>query len=118
MVPKISVCRKGNDIFLTIEGGFTDESFQELLSAVRQLLLTSLKCATPGSQVTFSLKTRGKVDLEKMFHFRHMINGQPCRVDTCMDTPEGQPLGVVTFQEESPQRQPRNGLILVKGGAL
>jgi hypothetical protein len=118
MTPRISVCRKGDDIFLTIEGGFTDESFQELLLAVRQLLLTSLKCATPGSQVTFSLKTRGKVDLEKMFHFRHMISGQPCRLDPCMGTPEGQEHGVVAFQEESPRRQPRNGLILVKGGAL
>jgi hypothetical protein len=118
MAPRISVCRKGDDIFLTIEGGFTDESFQELLLAVRQLLMTSLKCATPGSQVTFSLKTRGKVDLEKMFHFRHIINDQPCRRDACGDTPEGQAQGVVTFQEEPPQRQPRNGLILVKGGAL
>jgi hypothetical protein len=118
MAPRISVCRKGDDIFLTIEGGFTDESFQELFLAVRQLLLTSLKCATPGSRVTFSLKTRGKVDLDKMFHFRHMINDQPCRLDAYGDTSEGQTPGVVKFQEESPQRQPRNGLILVKGGAL
>ncbi|MHB9074561.1 MAG: hypothetical protein ACYC6G_13665 [Desulfobaccales bacterium] len=118
MAPRISVCRKGDDIFLTIEGGFTDESFQELLSAVRQLLLTSLKCATPGSQVTFCLKTRGKVDLDKMFHFRHMINDQPCSLDDYVDIAEEQKLGVATFQEESPQRQPRNGLILVKGGAL
>jgi hypothetical protein len=118
MAPRISVCRKGDDIFLTIEGGFTDESFQELLLAVRQLLLTSLKCATPGSQVTFCLKTRGKVDLDKMFYFRHMINDQHCRLDAYVDTPEGQTLGVVTFQDEPPQRQPRNKLTLVKGGAL
>ena len=118
MAPRISVCRKGDDIFLTIEGGFTDESFQELLLVVRQLLMTSLKCATPGSQVTFSLKTRGKVDLDKMFHLRNVINDQPCHLDAYVDTPEGQTLGVVTFPEESPQRQPRNGLTLVKGGAL
>jgi len=118
MAPRISVCRKGEDIFLTIEGGFTDESFQELLLVVRQLLMTSLKCATPGSQVTFSLKTRGKVDLEKMFHLRNVINDQPCQLDAYVDTPEEQTLGVVKFQEESPQSQHRNGLILVKGGAL
>jgi hypothetical protein len=118
MAPRISVCRKGEDIFLTIEGGFTGESLQELLLAVRKLLLTSLKCATPGSQVTFCLKTRGKVDLDKMFYFRHMINDQPCRLDVYVDTSEEQTLGIVTFQEESPQRQPRNRLTLVKGGAL
>ncbi len=118
MAPRISVCRKGDDIFLTVKGDFTDESFQELLLVVRQLLLTSLKCATPGSQVAFNLKTRGKVDIEKMVQVQHLINDQTCRLDACLDTPERREPGAVTPQEESPQRQPRNGLTLVKGGAL
>jgi hypothetical protein len=118
MAPRISVCRKGDDIFLTVAGGFTDESFQELLLVVRQLLMTSLKCAAPGSQVTYNLKTRGKVDIEKMVHVQHLINDQTCHHDACMDTPEGREPGIGTLQEESPQRPPRHGLILVKGGAL
>ena len=118
MAPRISVCRKGDDIFLTVKGGFTNESFQELLLMVRQLLWTSLKCAAPGSQVTYNLKTQGKVDLKKMFHLQHSINDQTRRLDACVDTQEGQELGVVKLQEKSPQPQPRNGLFLVKGGAL
>lgn len=118
MAPRISVRRKGDDIFLTIKGGFTDGSFQDLLLVVRKLLMTSLKCAAPGSQVTYSLKTRGKVDLEKMVHVQDVIDDQPCCLDTYEDAQAGQAHAVVTLQEESPQRQPRNGLILVKGGAL
>lgn len=118
MAPRIAVCRKGDDIFLTVEGDYTCESFRELLSVVRQLLMTSLKCAAPGSQVTYSIKTRGKVDLEKIAHFQQAINDQPYRLDLCEDTTEGAEQGDGPAKRESPTRLPRNGLILVKGGAL
>jgi hypothetical protein len=116
MAPRISVCRKGEDIFLTIKGDFNHESFLELLSVVRQLLMMSSKCAAPGSQVTYSFKTRGKVDLDKMAHFQPEIKDHPCRFEACGEVPEKQEQGVVTGQGESAPRQPRGGLILVKGG--
>jgi hypothetical protein len=117
MAPRISVRRKGDNIFLTIEGAFNCDSFQELLSVVRQLLMTSLKCATPGSQLTYCLKTRGEVDFDKLAHFNQLITDKPCHLDVCGDGRTMQEHEVVPLQKKSPHRQPRNGLILVKGGA-
>ncbi len=115
MGPRVSVRRKGENIYLTIEGEFNHKSFRELLATVQQLLMTSLKCATPGSPVTYCLKTRGKVDLEKISHFQKVI---PCCSEVCEDTKAGQEQGVVPLQEESLQSRPRGRLILVKGGAF
>jgi len=117
MTPRISVCRKSEDIFLTIEGDFNHESFQEMLSAVRQLLMMSLKCAAPGSQLTYSFKTCGKVDLNKMALRQPEIQDHSCRFEACGQAPEEQQQAVGTIQGGSPPRQYRNGLILVKGGA-
>ena len=64
MEPKVSVCRKGESIYLTVMGQIDDHSSYELLAVVRQLLQTSLKCAAPGSQVTYWLKTRSSVTPE------------------------------------------------------
>jgi hypothetical protein len=118
MGPKVSVCRKGDDIFLSIEGDFTDESSQELLSTMRQLITTSLKCAAPGSRVSYSLKTRGKVNLEKIAEFHHVINDQSCYPGICEEPMEKQDQNPRPLQEESSNSQARNGLILIKGGAL
>jgi hypothetical protein len=118
MGPRVSVCRKGEHIYLTIEGEFNYESSRELLAVVRQLLMTSLKCATPNSPVTYCLKTRGKVDLEKIAHFQKVIDDRPCCSEVCEDPKVGQEQGVVPLKEESLKRRPRNGLTLVKGGAF
>lgn len=118
MAPRISICRKGDNSFLAIEGDYSCESFEELFSVVRQLLTTSLKCVVPGSQVTYSIKTRCKVDLKKMGNFRQLLNEQPCCLDACADGLEGKERGVVAPPEESPRHQVRNGLTLIKGGAL
>ena len=118
MGPRVSVRRKGENIYLTIEGEFNYESSRELLAVVQQLLMTSLKCAMPGSQVTYCLKTRGKVDLEKIAHFQKVINDQPCCSEVCENTKAAQKQGVVPFQGESLRCRPRGGLILIKGGAL
>lgn len=118
MGPKVSVCRKGDDIFLSIEGEFNNESSKELLSILRQLLMTSLKCASPGSQVTYSLKTRGKVNLEKLTQLHQVINDQPCCPGICTELKERREPRSRPLQEGSPDSLPRNGLILIKGGAL
>ena len=65
MKPTISVCRKGDDLYLTLEGDFNHISSQQLLLALRKLVGTSLKCFDADSPVAFSFKTHGKVDLKK-----------------------------------------------------
>ena len=65
MKPTISVCRKGDDLYLTLEGDFNHISSQQLLLALRKLVGTSLKCFAADSPVAFSFKTHGKVDLKK-----------------------------------------------------
>jgi hypothetical protein len=118
MGPKVSVRRKGENIYLTIEGEFNNESSRELLAVVQQLLMTSLKCVTPGSPVTYCLKTRGKVDLEKLAHFQKEIDGQPCCGELCEDTKAGREQEGVPLNGESLKCRSRGRLILVKGGAF
>jgi hypothetical protein len=65
MTPTISVCRKGDDLYLTLEGDFNHISSQQLLLALRKLVGTSLKCFAADSPVAFSFKTHGKVDHKK-----------------------------------------------------
>ena len=62
MKPTISVCRKGDDLYLTLEGDYSDISSQELLQALRKLVVTSLKCFAADSPVAFTFKTHGKVN--------------------------------------------------------
>jgi hypothetical protein len=114
MGPRVSVRRKGENIYLTIEGEFNRESSREMFAIVQQLLMTSLKCATPDSPVTYCLKTRGKVDLEKIAHFQDAIDDQPCGREPKV----GQEHGVVPLQDDSLKCRHRNGLILLKGGAV
>jgi hypothetical protein len=65
MGPTVSVCRKGDDLYLTLEGDFNHTSSQQLLQALRKLMMTSLKCVAPDSPVGFSFKTHSKVDCKK-----------------------------------------------------
>jgi hypothetical protein len=65
MRPTVSVCRKGDDLYLTLEGDFTHISSQQLLQALRKLVMTSLKCFAADSPVAFTFKTHGKVDHKK-----------------------------------------------------
>ena len=65
MRPTVSVCRKGDNLYLTLEGDFNHISSQQLMQALRKLVGTSLKCFAANSPVAFSFKTRGKVDHEK-----------------------------------------------------
>ncbi len=65
MEPIVSVCRKGEDLYLTLEGDFNHISSQQLLLALRKLVGTSLKCFADDSPVAFTFKTHGKVDFKK-----------------------------------------------------
>jgi len=65
MGPTVSVCRKGDDLYLTLEGDFNQTSSQQLLQTLKKLVATSLKCFAADSPVAFTFKTRGKVDLKK-----------------------------------------------------
>jgi hypothetical protein len=62
MGPSISVCRKGDEVYLTLEGDFTSGSSLEMLQALKRLVVTSLKCAAPDSPVAYTFKTRGRVN--------------------------------------------------------
>jgi hypothetical protein len=66
MEPTVSVCRKGEDLYLTLEGNFNHVSSQELLQALRKLVGTSLKCFAVDSPVAFTFRTHGKVASTKM----------------------------------------------------
>ena len=68
MGPTVSVCRKGEDLYLTLEGDFNHISSQQLLQALRKLVSTSLKCFAPDSPAAFTFKTHGKVDPKKTEH--------------------------------------------------
>jgi hypothetical protein len=65
MEPTISVRRKGEDVYLTLEGDFETNSSQLTLQAMRQLVMTMLKCTVPESPVAYIFKTHGKVNLKK-----------------------------------------------------
>jgi hypothetical protein len=65
MEPTISVCRKGDYLYLTLEGDFNQISSHQLLLALRNLVGTSLKCFAANSPVAFSFKAHGKVDHKK-----------------------------------------------------
>jgi hypothetical protein len=65
MRPKVSIYRKGNDLYLTLEGDYDHISSQELFQALRKMVVTSLKCFSADSPVAFTFKTHGKVESGK-----------------------------------------------------
>jgi hypothetical protein len=58
---KISVRRKGDQVYLKLMGDFSLHSSEELLHAVRQMVLASLKFSSPGCKVSCTFKTQAKV---------------------------------------------------------
>ncbi len=65
MEPTISVCRKGNDLYFTLQGDLNQLSSGQLFHMLTKLLMTSLKCYTFEFPVAFTFKTHGKVFYEK-----------------------------------------------------
>ncbi len=63
MEPKISVCRKGDNVYLKLMGNVGMQTSSELLHAVKKMVLASLKFSTPGSKVFCSFEARATVNL-------------------------------------------------------
>jgi hypothetical protein len=63
MGPEISVCRKGDRVYLKIMGEICLQTSDELLHAVRKMMLASLKFSIPGSTVSCTFQTKAKVKL-------------------------------------------------------
>jgi hypothetical protein len=61
MGTKISVCRKGDNVYLKLRGDICLHSSEELLHAVKKMVLASLKFSSPGSKVSCTFKTQAKV---------------------------------------------------------
>jgi hypothetical protein len=59
--PKISVCRKGDNVYLKLMGDISQHSSEDLLHAVKKMVLSSLRFSSPGSQVSCTFKTQAKV---------------------------------------------------------
>ena len=66
MTPTVSVCRKGDELYLTLQGDFNRISSQELFQVLRKLVMTSLKCYTADCPVAFTFKTHGKVNQKNL----------------------------------------------------
>lgn len=118
MGPRVSVCRKGENIFLTIEGDINFDSSQELLAVVRQLMNTLMKCAAPETRMNYRLKTRATVDLDKIAHVQDAIAEQPASPEVGEKAQPEPEQDLAACQGESARPRPRKGLTLVKGGAL
>ncbi len=63
--PKISVCRKGDKVYLKLMGDISINSSEELLHAVKKMVQASLKFSTPGSKVSCTFKTQARVNFGK-----------------------------------------------------
>jgi hypothetical protein len=59
--PKISVCRKGDNVYLKLMGDISPHSSEELLHAVKKMVLASLRFSSPGSKVSCTFTTQAKV---------------------------------------------------------
>jgi hypothetical protein len=65
MGPKISVCRKKDEVYLKLMGNVSPGTALELLSILENLLMASLRFSSPDSPVGFTFRTHTKVDLAR-----------------------------------------------------
>ncbi len=85
MIPDITVCRKGEEVYLKLMGNFNTASSTELLRALKKLVMASLEFSPPDAKVSFTFTAHGKVDLglrEQLAHRsencpRPWVNGGP-----------------------------------------
>lgn len=61
MFPQLSICRKRQNLYLKLEGNLNETSCEEILRAIKRLVLTSLQVASPEAQVFFSFQAHVKV---------------------------------------------------------
>jgi hypothetical protein len=65
MLPKISICRKKDQVYLKLTGNFNPSSATEILQVVERVVKASLKFSSPDSKVSFSFRTHTTVSLGK-----------------------------------------------------
>jgi hypothetical protein len=65
MRPKISVCRKGESVYLNFSGNFDGSSCEQLLRALKKMVQSSLEFSQPDSEICFTFKTHARVHLEQ-----------------------------------------------------
>ncbi len=65
MGPKISVCRKRDEVYLKLMGSVSTGTAGELLSILENLVMASLKFSSPDFPVGFTFRTRTRVDLAR-----------------------------------------------------
>jgi hypothetical protein len=65
MEPTVSVCRKGDNLYLTLNGDFNQISSHQLFQLLRNMAMTSMKCSVADSPVAVTFKTHGRVDYKK-----------------------------------------------------
>jgi len=87
MKPKISVCRKRDHVYLKFMGNFNFTSSDQLLHALRKMVMSSLEYSHPGSKVLFTFKTHARVNLEK-----ELAKTEIGRMDAGSRSPELAPL--------------------------
>jgi len=75
MAPKISICRKKDNVYLKLMGSFTPASASAILQALERVVRASSKFTSPDSQVYFTFRTHTKVNLAKPE--AHPEAGQP-----------------------------------------
>lgn len=63
MKPEITVCRKGDNVYLKLMGNFNLTSSSQLLHALKKVVMATLEYSTPDSEVSFTFSTHGKVNL-------------------------------------------------------
>jgi hypothetical protein len=66
MEPKISVRRKGDNVYLKLMEDVSLHSSEELLHAVKKMVQGSLKFCSPGSKVSCTFTTQAKVNIGKL----------------------------------------------------
>ncbi len=66
MDPKISVRRKGDHVYVKLMEDVSSNSSEELLHAVKKMVLASLKFSSPGSKVSCTFTTQAKVNIGRL----------------------------------------------------
>ena len=61
MQPQLSICRKRENLYLKLQGNLTETSSEEILHAVKKLVLTCLQFSSPEAQVVFTFQTHARV---------------------------------------------------------
>lgn len=62
MEPRISICRRGENLYLKLKGNFNRSDSEEILRAVRRLVGISLQSSSPNTQVFFTFQTFAKIE--------------------------------------------------------